>query len=101
MCLDHLGELTRGKKGSKREDRKCHIATDDGPMVHGGLLKSHPGSVHDDGEAPGGGSSLRQGVGIGSPDSPDLETAVAAEQRRDREKDSPPRVFGASGKYRR
>ena len=54
-------------------------------MVQGGLLTSHPGSVHGDGEAPRGGSSLPQGAGTGSPDSPDLET-VAAEQRKDREK---------------
>ena len=48
-------------------------------MVQGGLLMSHPGSVHVDGEAPGGGSSLRHGAGLGSPNSPDLEMMVAAE----------------------
>ena len=42
--------------------------------------------VHGDGEAPGGDSSLLQGTGTASPGSPDLETATAAEQRRDREK---------------
>ena len=55
-------------------------------MVQGGLLMAHPGSVHGDGEAPGGESSLRQGAGTASPSSPDLETAAAAEHRRDREK---------------
>ena len=55
-------------------------------MVKGELLTTHPGSGQGDGEAPRGGSSLRQGAGTGSPDSPDLEMAVAAEQRRDREK---------------
>ena len=55
-------------------------------MFQGGLLTAHPGSVHGDGEAPGGESSLRQGAGTASPSSPDLETAAAAEQRRDREK---------------
>ena len=55
-------------------------------MVHGRLLTAHPGGVHGDGGAPEGESSLRQGVGTASPDSPDLETAAAAEQRRDREK---------------
>ena len=61
------------------EERKHHIAIDHGPMVRGGLLMSHPGSVHGDGEAPEGGSSLRQGAGTGSPNSPDLETAAAEE----------------------
>ena len=48
-------------------------------MVQGGLLTSYPGSVHGDGEAPGGGSSLWQGAGTESPDSPDLEMAAAVE----------------------
>src|SRR4051812_42452725 len=52
-------------------------------MVQGGLLMAHPGSVHGGGETPGGQSSLRQGAGIGSHGSPDLETATSAEQRRD------------------
>ena len=52
-------------------------------MVQRGLLTGHPGSVHGDGKAPGGESSLRQGAGTASPGSPDLETAAAAEQRRD------------------
>ena len=55
-------------------------------MVQGVLLKAHPGGVHGDREAPEGDSSLRQGAGIGSPGSPDLEMAAAVEQRRDREK---------------
>src|SRR4051812_19926579 len=54
---------------------------DRGPMVQAGLLTAHPGSVHGDGEAPGDESSLRQGAGTGSPGSPDLETAAAAEQK--------------------
>ena len=65
-------------------------------MVQGGLLTAHPGSVHGDGEAPGGESSLRQGAGTGSPGSPDLETA-AAEQRADREKGFYPRGFRHEG----
>src|SRR3954465_2593884 len=69
-------------------------------MVQGGLLTSHPGSVHGNGEAPGGGSSLRQGAGTGSPDSPDLETAATVEQRRDREKGFYPECFGAREIYR-
>ena len=52
-------------------------------MVQGGLLIAHSGSVHGDGEAPGGESSLRQGAGAASPGSPDLETAATGEQRRD------------------
>ena len=55
-------------------------------MVQGGVLTTHSGSVHADGEAPGGESSLRQGAGTSSPCSPDLETEAAAEQRKDREK---------------
>ena len=39
-------------------------------MVQGGLLTTHPGSVHGGGEAPGGGSPLRQGAGKSSPDAP-------------------------------
>ena len=56
-------------------------------MVQGRLLTAHPGGVHGDGGAPGGDSSLRQGAGTASPGSPDLETAAAAVQRGDREKD--------------
>ena len=48
-------------------------------MVQGGLLTAYPGSVHGDGEALEGESSLRQGAGIGSPGSPDLETVAVAE----------------------
>jgi len=55
-------------------------------MVQGGILTAHPGGVHGDGGAPGGDSSLRKGAGTTSPDSPDLETAAAAEQRGDWEK---------------
>src|SRR4051795_13204733 len=63
-----------------------HIANDHGPMVQGGLLTTHTGCVHGYGWSPGGGFSFRQGAGAASPGSPDLETAVAAVQRRDREK---------------
>ena len=62
-------------------------------MVQGGLLTTHPGSVHGGGEAPGGGYPLRQGAGKSSPDAPDLGSAAAAEQRRDREKGFCPRGF--------
>ena len=54
---------------------------------------AHPGGVHGDGEAPGGESSLRQGAGTGSPSSPDLEMAAAAEQGRDRGKEFCPEGF--------
>ena len=54
-------------------------------MVQGGLLTAHPGGVHGDGGSPGGGSFFRQGVGAASPGSPDLEMAVAAVQRGERE----------------
>ena len=62
-------------------------------MVQGVLLMAHPGGVHGDGEAPGGESSLRQGAWIGSPGSPDLEMAAAAEQRGDHEKGLCPEGF--------
>src|SRR3954464_14863373 len=55
-------------------------------MVQGGLLTVHPGSIHGGGEAPEGGSSLRQGAGKRSAGAPDLGSAAAAEQRRDHEK---------------
>ena len=50
-------------------------------MVQGGLLTAHTGGVHGNGWPPGGGISFRQGAGAASSGSPDLETAVAAEQR--------------------
>ena len=62
-------------------------------MFQGGLLTTHLGSVHGDGEAPGGESSLQQGAGTASPSSPDPETAAAAEQGRDREKGLAPECF--------
>ena len=55
-------------------------------MVQGVLLTAHPGSVHGGGEALGGDPSLRQGAGKRSSGAPDLGSATAAEQRRDREK---------------
>ena len=62
-------------------------------MVQGGLLTAHPGNVHGGGGAPGGDPSLRQGAGKGSSDAPNLGSAAAAEQRRDREKGFCPRGF--------
>src|SRR3954464_3429835 len=76
-----------------KEGGEHHIATDHRPMVQGGLLTVHLGSIHGGGEAPGGGSSLRQGAGKRSPGAPDLGSAAAAEQRRDREKGFPSRGF--------
>ena len=70
-------------------------------MVQGGLLTTHPRSVHGDGGASGGESSLRQGAGAASPDSADLEMAVAAEQRRDQEKGLAPEGSSTGAKYRR
>ena len=58
-------------------------------MVQGGLLTVHPGSMHGGGEAPGSGSSLRQGAGKRSSGAPDLGSSAAAEQRSDREKGFP------------
>src|SRR3954463_9135127 len=66
-------------------------------MVQGGLLTVHPGSIHGGGEAPGGGSSLRQGAGKRSSGAPDLGSAAAEEQRRDRKKGSRLRVFASRG----
>ena len=62
-------------------------------MVQHGQLTSHPGSVHGDGEAPEGESSLRQGAGTGSPGRPDLEMVTAAEQRGYRKKGFCPEGF--------
>ena len=76
-------------------------ATDHGPRVQGGLLMAHPGSVHGDGEAPEGESSLRQGAGTTPPSGPILETAAAAEKRSDKEKGLAPEGFRTGGKYRR
>ena len=62
-------------------------------MVQGVLHTVHPGSIHGGGEAPGGGSSLRQGARKRSSGAPDLGSAAAAEQRRDREKGFSSRGF--------
>src|SRR3954462_13093581 len=93
MCLDHVGQLTRSNTWRTKRGGEHHIATDHRPMVQGGLLTVHPGSIHGGGEAPGGGSSLRQGAGKRSPSAPDLGSAAAAERRRDREKGFPSRGF--------
>src|SRR6187399_301733 len=93
MCLDHVGQLTRSNPRRTKRGGEHHIATGHGPMVQGGLLTTHPGSVHGGGEAPGGGSPLRQGAGKSSPGAPDLGSAAAAEQRRDRKKGFRPRGF--------
>ena len=50
-------------------------------MVSGGLLTAHPGSADGGGEAPGGQSTLQQGVGTGSLGCPDLGVAATVEQR--------------------
>src|SRR4051812_16136692 len=70
-------------------------------MVQGGLLTVHPGSIHGDGEAPGGGSSLRRVPGRGLLVLPILE----ARRRRNRveiaKKGSCLGVFASRGKNRR
>src|ERR1041385_2854982 len=93
MCLDHVGQLTRSNPLRTKRRGEHHIATDHRPMVQGRLLTVHPGSIHGGGEAPGGGSSLRQGAGKRSSCAPDLGSTAAAEQRRDRKKGFPSRGF--------
>src|SRR3954464_12220299 len=95
-----LGSSRGLESGSTKRGEIHHIATVHGPMVQGGLLTAHPGGVHGYGWSPGGGSSFRQGAGAASPGSPDLETAVAAVQRRDREKGLRIRGSSPRGKYR-
>src|ERR1041385_7516936 len=97
MCLDHVGQLTRSNPCRTKREGEHHIATDHRPMVQGGLLTVHTGSIHGGREAPGGGSSLRQGAAKGSSGAPDLGSATAAEQRRDREKGFRPRGFLVTG----
>src|SRR4051812_14085716 len=70
-------------------------------MVQGRLLTAHPGGIHGDGGAPRGESSLREGAWTASPGTPDLETAAAAEQRRDWKRVSGVEGFRTGGKYRR
>src|SRR3954465_5318594 len=70
-------------------------------MVDGGILTVHPGSIHGGGEALEGGSSLRKGAEKRSSGAPDLGSAAAAEQRRDREKGFRPRGFLVTGNNRR
>jgi len=66
-------------------------------MVQRKLLTTHPGSIHGGEEAPGGQPSLRQGAGKRPAGAPDLGSAAAAEQRRDREKGFCPRKFHVTG----
>ena len=61
-----------------REDN--NIATDHGPMVHRGLLTTHPGGDHGGGEASRGQTSLQQGAGTGRSGDPEIGIAAAAEQ---------------------
>src|SRR3954466_15113373 len=70
-------------------------------MVQGKLLTRHPGSIHGGEETPGGQPSLRQGAENRSSGGPDLGSAAAAEQGRDREKGSVPEGFTSRGIYRR
>src|ERR1041385_8687979 len=84
---------SRGQIHEEQRGGEHHIATDHRPMVQGGLLTVHPGSIHGGEEAPGGGSSLRQGAGKRSFGAPNLGSAAVAEQRRDREKGFPSRGF--------
>src|SRR3954464_8266571 len=85
------------ESGSTKRGEIHHIATGHGPMVQGGLLTAQPGGVDGYGWSPGGGSSFRQGAGAASLGSPDLETAAAAVQRRDRRKGIRIRVFLREG----
>ena len=85
------------KSGSTKRGEIHHIATVHGPMIQGGLLTVHPGGVHGYGWSPGGGSSSRQGAGVASPGSPDLETTAPAVQRRVRGKEIDIRGFHHEG----
>ena len=49
-------------------------------MVQGGLLTTHPGGDHGDGEAFGGQSFLRQRAGTGSSGDPEIGIAAAVKQ---------------------
>src|ERR1041385_2679129 len=82
MCLDHVGQLKRSNPCSTKRGGENHIATDHRPMVQGGLLTVHPGSIHGGGEAPGGGSSLRQGGGRGILVLPILERVSGGTEER-------------------
>src|SRR3954466_15055029 len=97
MCLDYVGQLTKSNPGRTKRGGEYHIATDHGPMVQGGLLTDHPGSVHGGGEAPGGRSSLRQGAGKRSAGGLDLGSSTVAEQRRYCEKGFYLRSFPVTG----
>src|ERR1041384_5851072 len=93
MCLDHVGQLTRSNPRRTERGGEHHIAIDHGPMVQRKLLMSHPGSIPGGEETPGGWPSLRRGAGKRSAGAPDLGSAAAGEQRRDREKGFCPRGF--------
>src|ERR1041385_7539876 len=100
-CLDHVGKLTRSKPWRTKRGGEHHIATDHGPKVQRKLLTSHPGSIHGGEETPGGRPPLRQGAGKRSAGAPDLGSAAAAEQRRDREKGFCLEGFSSRRIYRR
>src|SRR4051812_11400424 len=97
MYPDHVGQLTRSNPLRTKRGGEHHIATDHRPMVQGGLLTVTPGSIHGGGEAPGGGSSLRQGARKRSFGAPNLGSAAAAEERRDHKKGFPCRGFHVTG----
>ena len=81
---------------NKEEKRSSHsyLSRTHGPRK---LITAHPESIHGGGEAPGGRSSLQQGVGKRSAGAPDLGSAAATEQRRDREKGFCLRGFRVTG----
>src|SRR3954471_1880917 len=72
-------------------------------LTHGprGTTHGTSGGVHGYGWSRGGGSSFRQGAGVASPGSPDLETAAAAVQRGVHGKEINIRGFHPGAKYRR
>src|ERR1041385_8062225 len=92
---------SRGQIHEEQRGGEHHIATDHRPMVQGGLLTVHPGSIHGGGGAPGGDTSLRQGVGKRSSGAPNLGSATTAEQREIAKKGSVPEGFSSQGINRR
>ena len=80
------------KEGSRTSHSYCSWTHDPRWTTHGTSGRRPWG-----GWTPGGGSSFRQGAEAASPGSPDLETAAAAVQRGDREKDFDIRDFLREG----